>query len=140
MKNALTIEPIFHIRMEFSLQPSNIKGEKQHASKSWGCFLMWCLMFGKVPFKRIPLITKETKLGIKYTNSLYSGGKIGSIIFSIIPFSLCVYRWYLYELKNALSIHTKRHPNMQLISKVHMNGSDINPFMGESFERIGVGP
>ena len=81
MKNALTIEPSFHIRTEFSLQPSNRKGEKQHASKSWGCFLMWGLMFGKVFFKRIPLTTKETKLGIKYTNSLYSGGKIGSIIF-----------------------------------------------------------
>ena len=37
-------------------------------------------------------------------------------------------------------MHTTRHPNMQLISKVQINGSDINPFMGESFERIGVGP
>ena len=81
MKNALKIEPSFHIRIEFSLQPLNIKGEKQHASKSCGYFLMWCLIFGKVPFKLIPLATKETKLGTKYTNTLYSAGITGSIIF-----------------------------------------------------------
>ena len=61
-----------------------MKGVKQLANSICGYFLMYCLNFVPVLISLTALIIKEMQLGAKYTNSLYSGGIIGSIAFLIV--------------------------------------------------------
>ena len=66
-------------------------------------------------------------------------GIIGSIVLSIITRSSAKL-WYLYEVRNALSIHTTLTINIVLSNRMHKKGRDIIPFIGASLERMGNGP
>ena len=49
-------------------------------------------------------------------------------------------RWYLYEVKNAFSMHKILTINIVLSNKVHPKGRDIIPPIAALLERIGIGP
>ena len=145
MNNALITVPNFHILIESPLQPSNMKGVKQLAIRIWGYFLIHLTNFVPLPTNLIRLIIKEIKTGVKYANSRYSAGIMGSIVLST-AWSMPLWSirikeyWYLYEVKNDFSMHKILAINMVLSNKVHAKGNDIIPPIGALLERMGIGP
>ena len=87
----------------------------------------------------IRLIIREIKTGVKYAKSRYSVGIMESIVLSIITRPSGIF-WYLYEVRNAFSMHMTLTINIVLSNKMHKKGRDIIPFKWASLERMGNGP
>ena len=100
---------------------------------------MYFINFALVQTNFIRLITKEIKTGVKYAKSRHSVGIMGSIVLSTIRHSSGKL-WYLYEVRNAFSMHKTLTMNIVLSNKTHKKGRDIIPAIGAFLGRIGNGP
>ena len=101
--------------------------------------MKYLLNFVLVQANFMRLIIREIKTGVKYAKSRYSVGIMESIVLSIITRPSGIL-WYLYEVRNAFSMHMTLTINIVLSNKMHKKGRDITPFIGAFMERMGNGP